>query len=275
MLLLRALLNLRSYPKVEAVLGVELRARALGLGHVSDDEMLARNPNLLIVAFGADRLEAFAATLATLESDLVEFAGVPGFDELRQRLLNLEGTQFLASMSELALARHLVSQGWSVQFNAPFTLRLADGRTRVKDVDLLVRSPGGEATHVEVFSAFGGQPITNTRSGFLDIQPDGFAKAIERKLRQKFGDVGDIVENIDEGPLVLAIDASYNHRAAASLVLPTDALLHELAGLRSLGRPVSRILLFRHLDHIVGHPLERPRWYYLCADGTYRPSPET
>ncbi|CCH57615.1 hypothetical protein BN8_p06811 (plasmid) [Fibrisoma limi BUZ 3] len=138
---------------------------------------------------------------------------VPGrtSKQFADKIKNLADFHLLATLSELTLAYWFAKQGFTVEFETPFTHPVTGKR---KDADLTITSSAGSQMHVEVYTP-------NKRfeaDGFVDLEGEAnrYLRKIEYKLEDKFGS-GEISEL--NGKVLLAVNQTYFDAARLQQVL--------------------------------------------------------
>lgn len=120
-----------------------------------------------------------------LESYLDQFPELLSDKSFINKIKNLEGLNFLSTLSELSLASHFLKQGFSIRFETRFVHKDSDIR---KDVDLTVTDKKGNSFHLEAYMPTEQSFI----DGFFDPHSEDhhFEFKIGKKLLDKFGPDG-------------------------------------------------------------------------------------
>ncbi len=141
------------------------------------------------------------ALLRKLEHHLGCFPHLSDDNSFRSKIGNLEGFNFLATLSELSLASYFSKAGMAVTFENRFC-KLSDGNR--KDIDLTLTDVHGEQIHLEVYSPF----QTVDAEGFIDPNEGNYhyAYKLAKKSLDKFGNDG--IAGLS-GKIFLAINTAF------------------------------------------------------------------
>jgi hypothetical protein len=136
--------------------------------------------------------------LKKLNKWLTDFPGLLKDKSFDQKIKNLEGFNFLASMSELSFAAFLQSQGFSVTFEHKF---IQVNSLRKKDVDISFSRQKGDAGYAEIYMPHHSENI----AGFFGPDDsDHYIKyKVAMKLSDKFGSDGTLGLN---GKVLLVVN---------------------------------------------------------------------
>lgn len=133
-----------------------------------------------------------------LESYLDQFPDLLSDKSFINKIKNLEGLNFLSTLSELSLASYFLQQGFSIGFETRF-IRKDSGKR--KDVDVTVQDKKGNSFHLEAYMP--------TEQSFIDGFFDPHSEdhhlefKIGKKLLDKFGTDGITGLN---GQVLLAVN---------------------------------------------------------------------
>ena len=135
--------------------------------------------------------------LQKLEVCLLAFPELPANKSFQDKITNLEGPYFLATMSELSLAYALHQRGYKVGFEMKYKLLTT---LKKRDIDLSVRSARGNTFHVEVYmpnQLLEPDNMDDLESDdyplkVIDLEQDdnSFEFKVRTKLTTKFGEEG-------------------------------------------------------------------------------------
>ncbi|GAB2795866.1 hypothetical protein HNQ93_004123 [Hymenobacter luteus] len=135
--------------------------------------------------------------LRKLEVYLRAFPELPADKRFLEKITNLEGLYFLATMSELSLAYALHQRGYRVSFETKFKLLTT---LKKRDIDLSVQTARGNTFHVEVYmpnNLIEADSASELESDeyplkVIDLKQDdeSFELKIRNKLADKFGQDG-------------------------------------------------------------------------------------
>lgn len=207
----RAISRKREYHSVDRLVDDNRLERAIS----NDISVLADDAPLTLPSCLASEVpEPFPPipTLRALDENLRELLAVDAIRQpvqLAKKLLN-KHSQFLNTLSELALARELVKQGWCVKLEEKFF----DSK---KDVDIFsVRQ--GEKNFIEVTNLAPEELPANMRSGIVSeiCDRDKVVGKIVAKYQKKF------MEPLKRGwcgRAWVAIDVSKNHTQDISILM--------------------------------------------------------
>jgi hypothetical protein len=201
---------------MEPVDAIQTKRRFPHLDSLVSDEALRRaarpiRPDAwdLCDAF-ANPLPLAAAMLAALDDNLRALSAVGAIrarNALRDRLLN--GEQLLNTLSELALARHLLQTGWQVALDYKFfATRDVDIWCKLHDIERLV-----EVVNMAIPAAQRAEPLEDTpgscaRSTSFPDENDPLVDKVVAKFNDKFGPA---LSQGWTGEIWVAVDYTKNH----------------------------------------------------------------
>ncbi len=218
--------------------------------------------NLGVEALHGKRLSLFTALdarlwgnmgqiLQTLDQQVVQLSSVPGVDGVCRRLAECGRGTLLSTISEMALAVHLMSCGAEISFDVEYVL-LQDGNATNRDVDILATWPWGSAA-LEVYSPV--KASENTKAGWISLKPKGLADVIAGKASKKFGRVGASCQGLPDGVVkVLAVDLAYNDVAFLGVASQLGRLQEEVES-KDVLAGADAAVLFVHDQFSPGHPV--------------------
>ena len=184
----------------------------------------------------------------TFDGQVAKLRDVPRVEQVYERLAECERGVVLSTASELALACFLQDQGADIEFDHPYRL---EGNDDPGDVDLLAKWSWG-CVAFEVYSPV--HQMTNTRSGWISLRPDGLAERVGSKVHSTFGSSDTPAHGFPEATLkIVAVDVTYNETAYLGLHLPLGKVPEEFKEVDLGG--ADAVLVFTHYQHQDGHPV--------------------
>ncbi|MEJ0106607.1 MAG: hypothetical protein WDO19_30455 [Bacteroidota bacterium] len=160
-----------------------------------------------------DRLFShYRMLLNKLDLYLQKFPELKANKKFKDKLKNIEGLNFLSTLSELSLGFQMAKHDLSIKFETKFK-QLETGKNR--DVDLSVYDKNDNIIHIEVYMPNKQLDVT----GFFDPNQDDkhFESKIENKLSDKFGKDGIAKLN---GLVLLAVNKIFFDMLHMKTVLP-------------------------------------------------------
>jgi hypothetical protein len=114
-----------------------------------------------------------------------QFPALVSNKSFKDKIKNLEGFNFLSTLSELSLADILQKEGYTIRFEIPF-LNVEKGKK--KDFDIHAVSKNGNSLYIEVYMP----NLETTINGFFDPHENDahFERKIQNKITDKFGLAG-------------------------------------------------------------------------------------
>ncbi len=175
------------------------------------------NPVLNHIKIVLSKTDLFLSSFSELKTD----------DSLKHKIKNLDGLNFLSTLSELSLAYFFKKLGYDILFEKKF-IQSSTGRSR--DIDLVIKSGNNNELNIEVYmpnhrlnvDGFFDPNQDNPRlnvDGFYDPNQDDslFIERINRKILQKFGLDG--ISGLN-GKTLLAINKVFFDSVQVKTILP-------------------------------------------------------
>ncbi|GAB7087552.1 hypothetical protein [Marinifilum fragile] len=181
--------------------------------------------------------EHYNRLLNKTEKFLTIFPELKNNRSFKNKLINLETFNFLATLSELSLASELKNNGYSVGFESKF---IQQNNGKKKDIDISISDAEENKIHIEVYMPNKQFDI----SEFFDPNQDDdiFISKIKYKLFDKFGTNG--VSGLD-GRVLLAINKVFFDAIHMKTIIPflnNDGSFSELTKILPIG--IDGLLLF-------------------------------
>lgn len=200
--------------------------------------------NLLTVLYVSDHENEFKTDfkpykhaqkiIETLNSFLLDFPNLIEDRSFLFKIRNLDGFNFLATMSELAVAHKFKTDGWKIAFEEKYK-KITGAK---KDIDIKVVNSVGQVLYLEVYTPNERAKI----NGFFDPleYSERLRRKVETKVTDKFTDIniGDL-----NGKKILVANTLYSDMFSMSRrMLNSEHFFHQLVNL--IPEEMDAILLF-------------------------------
>lgn len=200
--------------------------------------------NLMTVLYASDYEDEFKTDfepykhaqriIETLNFFLLDFPNLNHDSSFLSKIRNLDGFNFLSTMSELAVAHKFKTNGWDITFEEKYKKTTGSK----KDIDIKVTNNIGQVLYLEVYAPNEQAEI----NGFFNPleYSERLMRKVETKVMDKFTDInlGDL-----NGKRVLVANTLYSDMFSMSRrTLNLDRFLYQLVNL--IPEEMDAILLF-------------------------------
>lgn len=193
--------------------------------------------------------------LKRLEQIVLRLEKSKNLDKYMVKLRNPIGTSTISSFSELLLAHHFQTKGFSIEFDFPYDFP-EGGVKKNRNCDLRLENTGN-TFFIEVYTPFVPVDDSEVFHSHLGESYSDFIGQIQEKIDYKFGRNQEADAVIPLSQVVLAVNARYYDMVSVDLSFPigVKTLVSQIRAFLSPKLPIGGLIIYQTYDGTPSLPL--------------------